>query len=104
MRRSQSRRSMSLATSRATFSPSESLMNADYTNAPKYTSIYPQNRLQKSQTNTPSSGNKTSTHKTPLTRLNNEHSRQTPSSLQKLMNFGLNPLKNLFNDQNKLKQ
>ncbi|TIB74349.1 hypothetical protein E3Q23_02656 [Wallemia mellicola] len=103
MRRSQSRRSMSLATSRATFSPSESLMNADYTNAPKYTSIYPQNRLQKSQTNTPSSGNKTSTHKTPLTRLNNEHSRQTPSSLQKLMNFGLNPLKNLFNDQNKLK-
>lgn len=85
MRRSQSQRSMSRGTSRATFSPSESLMNGDYSVPPSYTPIYPQNTLRRSHTST----------KTPLTRLN-EHS--TPSSLQKIMNFGLNPLKGLFGE------
>ncbi|TIA93030.1 hypothetical protein E3P81_01164 [Wallemia ichthyophaga] len=92
-RRRMTRRSQSQSrgTSRATFSPSESLMNANYSMPPNYTPIYPKNILRSHST--------LATHSalsnTPMTTLTEQ---RTPSSLQKIMHFGLNPLKGLFRE------
>ena len=85
-------RGTSMATSRATFSPSESLMNADYSRAPSYAPIYPQNMLQSSHAEN---------SETPLVK--QDEAKKTPSSLKKLLNFGSFPIMGLMRSRKPLK-